>query len=166
MQRQTDLYRHVVSCWAAAQQACAMVNTHMCHSEQSLPGELRLAPHAPSPGWYAFYVSLLLYSKLCEGVAGMLLCMMSCRACLASLGVYTEGGFQQVIHLLRHLHVQAGVGTGQDDVLLGLLTLPLHGLPLCILLLAQLHQSTMQQQSANLLYSNSRCKQYGVRLQV
>ena len=51
-----------------------------------------------------------------------------------------------MIHLLGHLHIQAGVGTGQDNILLGFLALPLHGLPLCILLLAQLHQ----QQSANL----------------
>ena len=52
--------------------------------------------------------------------------------------MHTEWCFQQMVHLLGHLHIQPGVCTRQNDVLLGLLTLPLHGLVLAVLLLAQL----------------------------
>ena len=40
--------------------ACCHVYAPIKSLRTSLPGELRLAPHAPSPGWHALYLLLLL----------------------------------------------------------------------------------------------------------
>ena len=38
---------------------------------------------------------------------------------LPRLGMHTEGGFQQMVHLFRHLHIQSGVGKSEENVSAG-----------------------------------------------